>query len=185
MDHPNRYYHNQAMVLLLTALQEEEVVTFSFRPDKLEVGLDFLNLVKAQGDIILSAHLVDENGVLELPLDIVDGESFSAPIQELEREWEELLREPSPFSSQLTQELIQWNLRCIDCCEVKLANQLQQINRFEWLRQRAEDVLFIEPAKSRLINRYTALIDTYSQQKAKSEVFHKQILQRLKELLAI
>lgn len=173
------------MVLLLTALHEEEVVTFSFRPDKLELGLDFLNLIQAQGETILRAHLIDENGIIELPLDALDGEPFSAPIQELEREWKELLGEPSPFITHLNQELIEWNLKCIDCCETKMANQALQIDRFEWLRRRAEDVLLLEPAKSRLISRYTTLIDTYTRQKAKSEVFHKQILQRLKELLAV
>ena len=174
------------MVVLFTAINNQTGPrSFSFRPTDLESGLDFLNIVQARGDSILSAHLIDEDGIIELPIETIDGIPFAAPIHKLEQEWKAVLAKCIPPVSCIDQELVDWNLKRIDNCEEKLANQVLMVERLNLLLQRAEEKLVSEPERSQLVDHYKLQIDTYNQQIANSQARHERISRRLHDLLAL
>ncbi|AUD02009.1 hypothetical protein [Spirosoma pollinicola] len=59
-----------------------------------EAAFDALSAVAAKGNQILSALLIDEDQRTILPVDAFDGDIFSAPLKELEQEWQQILSVP-------------------------------------------------------------------------------------------
>lgn len=173
------------MRLFFTALHNEnELRSFSYKPNTLEEGLDFLNFVAVQGDVLLNAHLVDEFSAMELPLEILDGHPFSAPIKSLEQEWQALLNQPVCSPPIIDHELVEWTVKRINICETKLDSQLSTIDRLEVLCQRAQKNMLFEPGRTRLIDHYKAQITIYTKQVMQLQENHKRLEQRLNQLLA-
>ncbi|SFC01211.1 hypothetical protein [Spirosoma endophyticum] len=164
------------MVLFFTALHEKKKIKiFSFQPGTLELGLDLINIVSAQGDAILSAHIVDENGATEIPLDVFDGTSFSAPMQALEKQWKKLLKKPAkPVISQHTQELIGLLRKKIQIHTGMIAHLDSTIIRLEALLVQANKI-----GSARLLNHYTTLIHKYQQGIAKARRDQKLSIDKL------
>lgn len=59
-----------------------------------EAVFDALSAVATKGNQILSAVLIDEGQRTILPVDAFDGAFFSAPLKELENEWQQILSVP-------------------------------------------------------------------------------------------
>ena len=164
------------MVLFFTALHEKKKIKiFSFKSDTLELGLDLINIVSARGDAILSAHIVDENGATEIPLDVFDGMSFSAPMQALEKQWKKLLKKPAkPALSQFTQEHIGLLRRKIQIHTCMIASLDSTITRLKALLDKAN-----KAGSTRILDHYTALIHKYQQDVAKAKSNQKLSVDKL------
>jgi hypothetical protein len=59
----------------------------------MEFALDVLSALVVSGRIITSAELIDNNNRISLPLDAFDGHCLSAPLKDLEIQWQQLLGE--------------------------------------------------------------------------------------------
>lgn len=172
------------MRLFFTSLRDQtELRSFSYKLTQLEEGLDLLNFVFKQGDTLLNAHVVDEYSAIELPVEAFDGVSFSGPMNSLEQEWKTLLRKKVIKVPCVDRKLIELALRRVHNCEQRIAGQTAMIDRLEALTKRTEEILFLEPGRSRLINHYQSQITVYRQQVVLSQASHEQLVSTLNKLM--
>lgn len=81
------------MLIALRALNTRgEFQDFSCQPESLELALDVVSSLAAQGNRLLEVVLIEQGSTTPLPLDAFDGQSFSALIQALEQEWQLALK---------------------------------------------------------------------------------------------
>ena len=173
-----------AMIFLFTAInQQQEVNSFSYRIDKLEKGLDFINRVVAKGEIILSVHLFDHDGVIDLPAEVFDGSCFTDHLQQLELDWQVLLEESGTYAVDDYQEQIKWAIKSINLYETKIANHTSIVDRFESLLQRAKNRITGEPGKSMLLDYYSCQIDLYKYQLYELGIKKDTVVKRLNVLI--
>lgn len=67
-----------------------------------------------EGWVLKRALLVDGHSRVELPVAVFDGQSFREPIQQLQRQWQQLLQEkPEPTDALTSQQLINWHHQLI------------------------------------------------------------------------
>jgi|GEM_PF-237684 len=87
------------MILLLTAIDEMgETREFSCQLPRMESGFDLLTYMDANGQTLVKARIVDEGNSLYLPLKAVDGMPTAPIVQELEKNWRQILDEPATVS---------------------------------------------------------------------------------------
>lgn len=80
------------MFIYLTSITTQgELRNFSFRSPSLEVTFRVLNAIKQGGDELLSIRVVDGQRAMLLPPEAFDGQDFSQPLTELERQWNQIL----------------------------------------------------------------------------------------------
>ncbi len=92
------------MILLLTAIDKSgEVREFSCQLPRLESGFDLLTYMDAYGKTLVKARIVDESTPLYLPLKTVDADPGEPIVQELAKDWRQLLDEPEPLVSVVKQ----------------------------------------------------------------------------------
>lgn len=93
------------MFLIYTAENRDGIEKeYSWWYSTMEYALDVLSLVSQKGKRIYKAQLVDTNYRIDLPVDAFNGEVISAPIYELEREWQQLLATPDTATADLLTE---------------------------------------------------------------------------------
>ena len=91
------------MNLLLTAIDElGETREFSCQLPRLESGFDLLTYMDANGHTLVKARIVDEGSSSYLPLKAVDGTPTAPIVQELEKNWRQILDEPATPSPATT-----------------------------------------------------------------------------------
>ena len=84
------------MFLTFTVLDEcGQIRDFSWWFASLEFALDVMSSLSVKGKQILKAELIDNEQIIQLPVDSFDGTLFSAPIRQLEIEWQQLLKAPA------------------------------------------------------------------------------------------
>lgn len=82
------------MILLLTAIDElGETREFSCQLPRLESGFDLLTYMDANGQTLVKARIVDEGGWSSLPLKAADGTPTAPVVQELDKNWRQILDE--------------------------------------------------------------------------------------------
>ena len=171
------------MLILFTALDQHKYTkSLSFRTTSLEAGLNFLTLINTHGGGILTAKLIDNDGITNLAVDAFDGECFVVPMHQLEQQWQTVLREPLRTPSVVDQERIETTQQQVHTYERRMASLLLTIQRFDVLLKRTETSLLCDLTRTQLIRHYQAYIKRYEQHLAKSLVYYKQLTQRLRLL---
>lgn len=123
----------------LTADAHERVFTCMLTT--LESAFDFLNQIVAQGNILLSAFVVDESGRTKLPLAAFDGLPTTTAIQVLIDEWTSVLNQPISVNSanhQVLIELTRRRLRNQQARQVWLREMIEHYN--QWQQWVVDDV---------------------------------------------
>jgi len=83
------------VTLFLTAFdQQVKQREFSCALASIEANLDFLNHLIAQGHTLLTAHLIDDERRIDLPLVAFDGLPVATALQALQKEWQAILTQP-------------------------------------------------------------------------------------------
>jgi len=67
---------------------------YSFECNRLEVGLEIINVLVTQGEKVLEAQLSETTGTMLLPVDAFDGSPCLGAIKKLQKEWRTLLKKP-------------------------------------------------------------------------------------------
>lgn len=81
------------MFLTFTAIDKfGQIRDFSWWFDSLEFALDVMSSLSGKGKQIVKAALIDNDHLVQLPVDGFDGKPFSTPIKKLEKEWQQLLK---------------------------------------------------------------------------------------------
>lgn len=156
-------YPGQPMILSLTSLRKEcDLQHFFCTVDDIESGLEVLSFVALQGDTVLEAHLTDEQGRLNLPTEVFDGQPFRAPIRRLEKQWKKILTKPLGKGSVHTLELMACTRRLITLQQAQLKQYSDYIARLTDLQQRVQYRLTNSVTQSNLMERYQVIIDDYS-----------------------
>ena len=76
------------MLIAFSALNTQgEFQDFSCQLQSLEAALDVVSSMAAHGNQLLEVVLIEQGSMTPLPINVFDGQSFSAPIQALEQEW--------------------------------------------------------------------------------------------------
>ncbi len=65
----------------------------------LEFALEVLTAISLLGGLFLRIDLVEDNQRVQLPVEVFDGRSFALPLQQLEREWQQLISKPRPIEA--------------------------------------------------------------------------------------
>jgi len=82
------------MLLLLTAVdQQGHVNTFSYELSYLDDGFNLLDTIAQEGHYLVKAQLIDEGKWTHLPVEAFDESPVSPVIQELEKDWKQILTE--------------------------------------------------------------------------------------------
>ena len=171
------------MILLFTAMnQKKEFKSCSFHLDKIESCLDFLNLLAHRGEAIVSAHLIDEFGIIEIPLEAFDGNSFANPMQQLEHEWQQILSKPVELPAVCTHWLQDLINQLVSKDKLYVTYLEEIIDRIKQKLQQVQSGDFIEPYRSKLLNQYQASLRFYQQHLAKRQSRQKAVLNKLLRL---
>ncbi|MFD2937798.1 BLUF domain-containing protein [Spirosoma flavum] len=84
------------MLLSLTAIDEEgQTRDFFCLLRNMETGFDLLSAISAKGHILIQAHVLEDDVLTDLPLEVFDGQPFSDDIQLLEKDWQQILDQPA------------------------------------------------------------------------------------------
>lgn len=84
------------MLILLTALDaNQQLRNFTWWFDDLEVCLDVLNKLSAQGNQFLRIELIDKDKHTTLPVEAFEGTSSPMSIEALGLEWQQILDYPA------------------------------------------------------------------------------------------
>ncbi|GAB2517214.1 hypothetical protein GCM10027085_03790 [Spirosoma aerophilum] len=67
---------------------------YSWWFESFTVALDVLSNLTAKGRHILHAEFIENDQRFWVPLDVLDGGSFSVPFQQLEKQWKTVLDNP-------------------------------------------------------------------------------------------
>ncbi|UHG94836.1 hypothetical protein [Spirosoma oryzicola] len=160
------------MFLQFTTLtKDRQWREFSCQLDELEVGLDVLLSIVKMGDQLINAYLTDGDSRLALPVEAFEGDSFSEPIGQLKREWEQLLAQP-PVSQSLTS--VDW--RKTEVIEPLIALKQRRIDGLQDTLNQMQQLLYTTelgmqegPYKTRLITHYELIINRYTNSIARIE----------------
>jgi len=81
------------IIFLQTIDVNHQLRSFSVYLSQLELAFDVLDGIQSTGDRLIAAELIDKGQRTQLPVHAFDGENtpFSTEIQQLEREWQQLL----------------------------------------------------------------------------------------------
>lgn len=170
------------MILFFTTLAKEAIIkTFSCHQDNLESAFDLLSQIVAQGDLIISAQIIDENSITELPPEAFDGESFTEAISKLEKQWQQLLNKPILLSPQ-KYALIDLTRRRINNQNSRIADIDLTINRLDGLLKRAELGHFNDPITLATAIHLKVLISNYQDFANRLRLKQRVTINRLQQL---
>ncbi|GAB3809177.1 hypothetical protein GCM10028819_49910 [Spirosoma humi] len=83
------------MFLTFTAIDKfGQIQDFSWWFASLEFALDVMSSLPAKGKQLVKAEILDDDHVIQLSVDGFDGNLFSTPLRQLEKEWQQLLKTP-------------------------------------------------------------------------------------------
>ncbi|MBD2755258.1 hypothetical protein [Spirosoma validum] len=155
----------------------QEKRQFIFQFENLEIGFDIVNRIKKQGDILISADLIDDYQRTSLPVEAFDGVSFLAELKQLELEWISILAKSFPIRLRLDLEATHWYRKKLSFYEqsiVRLELMISDVNS----RCEHQEIPF--RTKSEVVfNRYQSIVRRYEAQLKQAHWIRKLILDRL------
>ena len=98
-----------------------------------------MNHIVAKGHTLLKASIVDQNQSTSLPVEVFEGISFVAAMQELQQEWESVLIQPTQELSLTQQQRIQWLEQRVKHLAKRIAAMERLDTHFRGLIQRTDD----------------------------------------------
>jgi hypothetical protein len=165
------------MTLRLSAINpQQELRQFSCVITRIESGFELLTSIVAQGEMLLSAELIDEgNKPTPLPVEAFDGVSCLSTLKLLEYEWTAILAVPISSCFNLDAQHRDWYRAQLYGYEkhiVRLELLISDINR---ICQRAEEAQ--SPADERFISHSRAILSCYEAQLAKTHRIRNRLLE--------
>lgn len=162
-----------------------QIREFSCWPDSLETAFDFLSNVALSHDKILQVDLIDNAHCVQLPTEAFDGAPFSMAIQQLEREWQQILHQPLSQRGRHTHWFIdkihqQLKTHQAHIDRLKLAMEITKQNC-----QQAQERIFWEPSRSRLLEKYERFLNQYENQLALALIREQTLANQLAQLQLI
>ena len=171
------------MIFLLTTVDETgQTREFSSHLDKLERGFDLANEIVAMGHVLLRVRLIDQDTVMNLPLDAFTGESFSDNLQQLEQEWKAILQTPVGHQELARQTHRQDIQRRLALYEARIASTEGIISRLMALIERARQLEAIKGRGGQFVQHYQSLVDSFDKQLTQIYQMRHQLQQRLHQL---
>lgn len=131
-----------------------------FKIAKIEIGFETINNLVAQGEILHSISILDGNQSLHIPIEAFDGQPILPALEQLETEWQAILREPVQvpahrgFLKQFRQQ--QYNRQ-----QEHIVYLEQVISSLENRRQQVQDIVLDNFTQSRLLNRMEVALGQY------------------------
>ncbi|GAB3325645.1 hypothetical protein GCM10027299_24030 [Larkinella ripae] len=162
------------IILALTAIdQQQQVRDFYCHVDELETAFDILNSLILRGNQPIRAEVTVSGGRTELPVDVFDGQDWSAPIQQLKKEWEALLQ-PSGPSSQA--EPSNWFVRLLAVRRQRLEHLEHSVHQMQQLIKSTQRNLRSGPYKNRLLWHYQGSLDYYQHALTQAQSAYSKVL---------
>jgi len=144
-----------------------------------EAAFDLLSTWVREGFTLQKAALVDGDSQFELPIEAFDGSPFGPHLHDLQKQWEEALKDQTPQSIGLhKQQLQDWNRR-------RIAYYVKQINHGCDLTAKLEKALQKTrhqrdtPLKDQLIRQYEWLLHSQNQLLSEMKTFYQRALDHL------
>ncbi len=175
------------MIFELTAIDEcGETREFTCYLNTLESGFDLLNNVVAMGHSLVTARILDQGNQTDLPTHAFDGVSFSASLQELEREWSTILNELIA-PTETTQARIGLARRQLEVYKTRIISYELSATKHTSLLERVQIMQEVNPGARnlRLIRHYEVILDQYRTQLNNAYLTRHQLLNRLGQLSAL
>ena len=171
------------MHFYITALDQQATQRdFSCELPLIEEGLDFLSSLVAKGHTLLSVYVVEDNHRTDLPIGAFDGLPFSAVIQVLQQEWQDVLSQPIPLNDTHKQELIVLTRRRIAQYQTILNAYERMIQHCTGWLARSQKGAGQEWQSFR--QRYKQMLVTNQHQFAKAQFRFQLVTSRLNRLMA-
>lgn len=168
------------LIIIITRNAQAKIQKFSCQVDSLERGLDAVSLIAGKGHQLLEALLIDEDTTTPLPLEVFDGQSFTKPIQKLEREWQLILREK--FNREMT-----GNQRVADLIDRRIKHHRTIILRLERAvsfaqqqLQRVQNSRFRERYSVPILSQLQRVLERYEHNLAREQESLQRLLNQVK-----
>ena len=156
--------------------QYDQQIEFFLDIDQIERGFNLSNQLIDEGNKQLSAQLIDEQSVIELPIEQFDKDPSIEEIANLEEEWHSILSRP--FSSATG-----FNLALLDMTNKRLKICESHIARFESLTGNIKALLInlrqmdMSPLTKRLlVDKYEQILYLYQGQIDKGSITHRHLV---------
>lgn len=171
------------MILSFTAIDTSaQFRDFFCQFAELETALDFLGTITSQGDTILKAHIIDDDKRTELSPEAFDGQPFTQPLHQLEKQWQVLLSDPMHLATPDTSWRIDFARQQIKLYDNRIAVIRLAISQIELLWQRAEESIQHESRRIQLIDRYRQMLIRHQQQINQMQAAKQQVQKKLNQL---
>lgn len=150
------------MILFLTCIDKETAFRdFFCTINNLEMGFDVLSSLSSSGEQIIKAEIIDKDERLQLPPEAFDGALFSAPIQELQSEWNAILSQPATPAARADREIIDLFQRQIRNHDINIAQCRHMIHFMETSLNHIDQITSDESKRRLLIARYESSLNRY------------------------
>jgi hypothetical protein len=164
------------MFALLVTNEKGEGRTFSFQPDTLEQGFEFISELVAKGNCLHQVRLIDKDSQTILPEAAFDGASFVSVVRQLEVEWGAILSRP-PASSRPVK---YWMQRRLAACHKRIDIQRRLLITLRGLLGQVPNLSAGEERKRLLTQRYGTALRINETQLLKSYLLRDWLGERLR-----
>ncbi len=164
--HPLNRKATRMMLNIKTLDTNNEYRNFYWWFDRIETTFDVLNTISSRGDQILKAEIIDNDQRTVLPAEAFDGSGSrcSDVIQQLEREWKEILNQPVNMRSVNKQWLISLTRSQIRNQNDRIAQLERAIETIEQRLQQVEHSYEVKSCCINLLSRYQMSLRQYQNQ---------------------
>ena len=175
------------MLSIRTIDTNNEYRDFHWWFDRIETTFDVLNTISSRGDQILKAEIIDNDQRTVLPAEAFDGIGgrCSDAIQELEREWQEILSQPVDLRSVINERLVNLVRNQIRHQNERVARLERVIGKIEQRLQQVERSYGIDGRSINLLSRNQMSLQQYQHQldlaQSRQKVLQNQLLKLQKQ----
>jgi hypothetical protein len=171
------------MIVVINGFKEGSIWTnFVFCAQTPEVAFDHLSAYVADGLVLFNAWLIDGSVRQELPVEVFDGQPFGLPIEQLQQQWERILKVPFVWATPANQQRFkEWDRLLITYYEKQISHFSKAIERLERAAQKSAK-LQISPKRVRLTQQYETMVQRYVQQLATIRMTYQKTIEHLQRL---
>lgn len=131
----------------------------TFLVNDLEAGLYSLNTLVSLGERLLQIRFIDQHSCLQLPVELIDGSSFSNPIHQLSEVWQQLLTQPTT-----SQRVDNWRRHEVIDPLMTIQNKRiglleDKLDKMLYLLESTRQQMREGPKKTHLLGHYQTIID--------------------------
>ncbi|MFD2937339.1 hypothetical protein [Spirosoma flavum] len=155
---------------------------YSWWFNTIETACDALSTVSLKKNQIVKAEILDNEQRTQLPPQAFDGVTISFALQQLEKQWQQILRKPLKIISEADQWLIDLTKQRIKAGQATLEQSCQMILQLETGRKRAKNLVCEKNRKAKFVTDYESMLSTYQAYVVKIKAQQKVALDRLTQL---